>query len=227
MRIFSRHHDYYDWVAGYGVNPQIVYERTPVSSPINAENLPWPMGPELLQTAVLAEGRYARYEIVLGIYPQVYRRWMSILQRPGDNDQVRVFASAAEARAHAEGLGLASRRREYWYGYQRDSAIEGRIDDARWRLVGAPIFVACPIGWPDKRLTIAPPDAAGWYTTDPILSDLRCTDVPAQDVFQRIQTFLRLDPPAPAEFDDALKIKAHGFDARSFRHRKPDKTEQT
>lgn len=218
----SRHHDYYDWVAGYGVNPKIVYQRAPVSVPISHETLPWPMDQQLEVSATLADAQYARYQVAFGIYPQVYRRWMSILQRRDGNDQVRVFETADGARAHAATLGIQPRSR--WHWHQREEVFEGRLDDARWRLVGAPIFAVGPIGWPDKRLVIAADDGPGFYTTDPILSDLRCTDVPAQDVFQRIQTFLRLEPAPPDEFADSHKIKARGFDARSFRHRKPDKT---
>ena len=223
MRILSRHHDYYDWVAGYGVNPKIVYPREPASATINYENMPWPMDAHLETSHVLADGQYQCHEVIIGIYPEIYRRWMSVLRRSDGNAQVRVYETQDEASAHALALGVPPRRSRYW-GWQPEARPEGRLDDARWRLVGAPIFSVCPIGWIDKRMVIATPDAPGWYTTDPILSDLRFTTVPAQDVFQRIQTFLRLDPPPPNEFDDGLKIKARGFDRRSFRHRKPDKT---
>ena len=223
MRILSRHHDYYDWVAGYGVNPQIVYPREPLSVPIGHDTLPWPMDLYDEDVAEVHGGEYQCVAVTIGIYPEIYRRWMSILRRRDATGQVRVFDSLDEARAHGEALGVPAPRRRYG-GWRPEARPEGRVDDARWRLVGAPIFSVCPIGWRDQRLQIACADAPGWYTTDPILSDLRFTDVPAQDVFQRIQTFLRLDPPPPDEFGDALKLKARGFDARSFRHRKPRKT---
>lgn len=223
MRILSRHHDYYDWVAGYGVNPRIVYLREPTSVPIDRDTLPWPMDMYDETIASLADGQYQCFVVTIGIYPQIYRRWMSILVRRDGTTQVRVFDTRSDAQAHGVTLGLPAPRRRY-APWQPDARPEGRIDDARWRQVGAPIFAACPIGWRDKRLVFSADEAPGWFTTNPILSDLRFTAVPAQDVFQRIQTFLRLDPPAPEEFADTHKIKARGFDARSFRHRKPDKT---
>lgn len=223
MRILSRHHDYYDWVAGYGINPAITYERTPISLPPTADNLPWRMNAYFDVGSMLSAGHYLRFEILIGIFPEVYRRWMVLLHRQDGGCQVRIFDSEAAAQQHGESLGLAPYQQPYWRWYGRDAQPDGRWPDERWRRVGAPIFALTPIGWPGNRLTVAHTAEEIWYTTNPILQDLRFTEVPAQDVFQRIQSFLRLDPPPPAEFDDAQKIKARGFDGQSFRHRKKGK----
>lgn len=223
VRILSRHHDYYDWVAGYGVNPAITYERTPTSLAPTAENLPWRMNAHLDVSTVLRAGHYLRFEVLIGIFPEVYRRWMVLLHRSDSSSQVRIFESESAAQTHGESLGLAPYRRPYWRWYAQESQPDGRLPDERWRRVGAPIFALAPIGWPGNRLTMARDGEELWYTTNPILQDLRFTEVPAQDVFQRVQSFLRLDPPPPAEFEDAQKIQARGFDGQSFRHRKKGK----
>lgn len=222
MRILSRHHDYYDWVAGYGVDRSITYARTPTSMSPQDERVPWRMDAPLERDVHVAEGRYLRFEVTIGIFPQAYHRWMCILSRPGDAAQVRVFAQHADAVQHAQTLGVQPRRRPRWWYAGDDPALreDRRLSDAQWRQVGAPLFAIAPIGWIDNRVQLASEPTARWYTTNPILADMRFTEVPAQDVFQRIQSFLRLDPAPPKEFDDALKIKARGFDRRSFRHRK-------
>lgn len=229
MRILSRHHDYYDWVAGHGVNPAITYARTPRSVLIDNTTsvLPWPMRLSGVHSP-LEGGRLVRWEVVIGIFPRLYHRWMTLLHR--DNRcRVRFFDDRTSVFDYMESLGLDRPRRYAYYYTQRpehSAALDRDLSPDQWRLVGAPIFTIAPIGWINNR-----PDFSGvwlddlrhWYTTDPILQALRFTDVPATDVFQRIQSFLRLDPPPPAEFDDAQKLSAHGFDGRSFRHRKKGK----
>lgn len=218
MRILSRHHDYYDWVAGYGIDLKITYPRTPRSVPPGDERVPWRMNAPLMQSTRTAAGAYLCFEVLFGIYPQTYRRWMSILHRDADSVQIRNFETLSAAEEHAESLGIPRPRRRWW-GWNEEHPPDGVLDAAQWRQIGAPIFSMAPVGWPDNRLTVGASEAETWYTTDPMLADLRFTEVPAADVFQRVQSFLRLDPPPPEEFSDALKARAKGFDRRSFRHR--------
>lgn len=219
MRILSRHRDYYDWVASYGVDTAVCYAREPRSLPFNDPTVvPFVRRhPPSRRTWEVATGSLRLSTLTVGIYPLVYHRWMVAL-KGNENWQVRLFETYGSLAAHLATLGTTWR--PAWY--DDDLPPPEPWPDARWRALGVPLFAWTDVGWSDHLLRLESPVPEGIFTRNPVLQDLRFTEVDAHDVFERIQNFLRLEAATPAEFDDRQKVQAHGFDKQSFRHRKPE-----
>ncbi|MEZ4474973.1 MAG: hypothetical protein R3F60_30110 [bacterium] len=222
MRIIGRHRDYYDWVAAYGVDPALCYVRRPLT-------VPYGEAPAFARFSIaypfdwaLSVGTLRVSACTIGIFPNLYRRRLTVLRRPDNSLIPRTFLDNTELRAYLTEQGVTLTRSERYYLFGGEQHGDGPWPHERWRALGAPIFFAGEIGYRDQQIELGAPDELGLLTLDPILQDLRFTEVDPTDVFQRIQNFLRLDPdPGPA-FSDAHKLQAHGFDQRSFRKRRDE-----
>lgn len=207
MKILGKHHDYYDWVAGYGVDESLVYLRKPESKSLSAEAdsaFGFGLTPAETKGVMKRWGRSTgsrrplserKFRCWCGIYPNVAT--FSVLVKYSDSHPFTTFSVVPP----------------------REKDFSERSDDW-WRRLGHPSFLAGRLSWGSR----------GWgysysacLTLDPIFQPLGITCGKAEDVFQSIQTFLRLDPPGEKEFSDRLKLAAHGFNDRSFKTASPGK----
>lgn len=225
MRIQSKFRDYYDFISHrYGQDPQIVYERKPLTvtsvpaSALDSEARAAIGIPDVRRRVVDADRWYCGASIVAGRYVFPFLRRCAAR---GDRWEMADEDNPAHRKALTEEWQDKLGKRRWWRRSDRGPLVPTRTppEEPLYRViraVGVPVFAVTEMRWGELLLSERVPVLA-----DHGIPALVSAEQMWQNLFHVLSNVLRTSPDKepPCTVGNEDRIEAAGFDLRSsFRH---------